>query len=102
VPSGSPTSYATASPPSTQLATATVTIKDFAFGDPLTVKAGSTVTVHNADDTAHTVSAADGSFDTMPVFAGKSTAFVAPAKAGTYQFHCNIHANMEGMLVVTG
>ena len=78
----------------------TITIKDFAFGDSLTVKVGSTVTVHNADNTAHTVSAAHGSFDTMPVFAGKSTTFAAPANAGSYEFHCNIHANMQGVLVV--
>jgi plastocyanin len=65
------------------------------------VKAGATVTVHNADDTAHTVSAADGSFDTMPVFAVTSKTFVAPTKPGSYMFHCNIHANMRGTLVVT-
>jgi plastocyanin len=65
------------------------------------VKAGATVTVHNADDTAHTVTAADGSFDTNPIFAGTSKTFVAPSKPGTYKFHCNIHANMQGMLIVT-
>jgi plastocyanin len=27
--------------------------------------------------------------------------FVAPKAAGTYKFHCNIHANMHGVLTVT-
>ena len=62
--------------------------------------AGSTVTVENNDSVTHTVTADDGhSFDiTIP--AGKTKTFTAPA-AGTYKFHCKIHSNMHGTLVVT-
>ena len=32
---------------------------------------------------------------------GKTATFTAPAKAGTYKFHCNIHSQMHGTLTVT-
>ena len=78
-----------------------ITIKNFNFGAPITVKAGSTVTVMNTDTTTHTVAADDKSFDTGDIAAGTSKTFVAP-KAGTYKFHCNIHNYMHGTLTVTG
>ena len=78
----------------------TITIHDFAFGTSITVNAGATVTVKNSDITTHTLAADDGGFDTGNVFAGKATTFVAPTKPGTYKFHCNIHANMHGVLDV--
>jgi plastocyanin len=79
----------------------TITIKNFMFGAPITVKAGATVTVKNTDPTTHTVAANDKSFDTGEIVAGTSATFVAP-KAGTYKFHCNIHNYMQGTLNVTG
>ena len=79
----------------------TITIHDFAFGSSITVKAGATVTVKNGDTTTHTLAADNGAFDTGNIFAGKSATFVAPMKPGPYKFHCNIHANMHGVLNVT-
>jgi plastocyanin len=79
---------------------ATITIKTFKFGDPITVKAGATVTVKNADMTTHTVLADDKSFDTGDIAGGSDATFVAP-NAGTYEFHCNIHNYMRGTLNVT-
>jgi plastocyanin len=78
-----------------------ITIHDFSFGASITVKAGATVTVKNGDTTTHTLAADDGSFDTGNIFAGKSATFVAPMQPGMYNFHCNIHANMHGVLNVT-
>jgi plastocyanin len=78
--------------------TGTITIKNFKFSTA-TVKAGATVTVKNEDDTTHTVSANDMSFDTT-VDGGASATFTAPTKPGTYAFHCNIHNFMTGTLVV--
>jgi plastocyanin len=71
------------------------------FGAPITVQAGSTVTVMNTDTTTHTVAADDKSFDTGDIAPGTSKTFVAP-KAGTYKFHCNVHNYMQGSLVATG
>jgi plastocyanin len=95
------------SSPSTTIATPTtaantITIKNFMFGDPISVKAGSTVTVMNTDTTTHTVAADNKSFDTGEIHAGASATFVAPMAAGTYKFHCNIHNYMMGTLTVTG
>ena len=86
--------------PSTATGT-TITIHNFMFNPPtLMVKTGSTVTVKNTDDTAHTVTALDGSFDTKPIQPGKSATFTV-AKAGTFKYHCNIHNYMMGTIQVT-
>jgi plastocyanin len=77
---------------------AVIMIKDFTFTVPASVSPGATVTVHNMDGLAHTVTADDGGFDS-PAPAGNST-FTAPTKPGTYRFHCSIHPEMHGTLVV--
>ena len=64
------------------------------------VKAGSTVTVKNDTDTTHTVTQDGGGFD-VTVDAGKTATFTAPASAGSYKFHCNIHSFMHATLTVT-
>jgi plastocyanin len=80
-------------------AKADITVKDFAFTST-PVKAGATVTVHNTGAATHTVTASDGSFD-VSVDPGKTVTFTAPAKAGTFAFHCNIHTQMHGTLIVS-
>jgi len=80
-------------------ATADITVKDFAFTST-PVKAGATVTVHNTGAATHTVTADDGKAFDMSVDPGKTVTFTAPT-AGTYKFHCNIHTQMHGTLVVT-
>lgn len=81
---------------------ATITIKDIMFSGPITVKPGTTVIVKNDDNTTHTLASDDSKlFDTGNIFAGVTMSFVAPKVAGTYKFHCNIHANMHGVLTVS-
>ncbi|UUL75620.1 cupredoxin domain-containing protein [Pseudarthrobacter sp. Fe7] len=80
-------------------AESTIHIKSFAYSGAGTVPAGSTVTVMNMDNQAHTVTADDGSFDAV-VKAGTSITFTAPAKPGTYTYHCTYHSNMHGTLTV--
>jgi plastocyanin len=80
----------------------TITIHGFMFNPPtLSVKAGTTITVKNTDDTAHTVTALDGSFDTKPINPGTTATFTV-SKAGTFHYHCNIHNYMTGTIQVTG
>lgn len=78
---------------------ATIHIKSFAYTGPDSVPAGATVTVMNMDNQTHTVTADDGSFDAVAK-AGASTTFTAPAKPGTYTYHCTYHSNMHGTLSV--
>jgi plastocyanin len=80
--------------------TADITIKDFSF-TATPVKAGATVTVHNDGPSTHTVTANDGTSFDKSVDPGKTITFTAPAKAGTYPFHCSIHTQMKSKLIVT-
>jgi plastocyanin len=77
-----------------------VTIENFAF-DPadLTVSVGDTVTWSNNDSAAHTATADGGSFDTGTI-AGGGAKGVTFSTAGTFTYHCRIHATMTGRVVV--
>lgn len=87
--------------PTAGTGTSTLTIKDFAYGEPLTVAAGATVTITNMDSAAHTVTADEGpAFDTEVKGGGGTASFVAPTKPGTYAYHCTFHPGMHGTLVV--
>ncbi|MET3719128.1 MULTISPECIES: cupredoxin domain-containing protein [unclassified Arthrobacter] len=77
----------------------TIHIKSFAYTGPDSVPGGATVTVMNMDTVAHTLTADDGSFDAV-VKPGTSATFTAPAKPGTYTYHCTYHSNMHGTLNV--
>jgi len=78
-----------------------ITIRNFAF-EPRTLRAkpGDTITVTNTDDTAHTVTADDGAFDTGDV-AGAGTATFTVGGPGRYRFHCDIHNYMTGTVTVS-
>jgi hypothetical protein len=79
-----------------------VDIVDFAFNpSSVAVDAGATVTWTNQDSTAHTVTADDGSFDSGTLAAGASFSFTFTS-AGTVSYHCTIHPNMVGSVVVSG
>jgi len=77
-----------------------IVIKNFAFTPKtLTVAPGTRLQVTNADGTQHTFTADNGAFATG-VLAGGKHAAVTLNKAGTYRYHCDIHPNMTGKLVV--
>ena len=78
----------------------TVVIHNFAFQPAeLTVKVGDRVVWKNTDMVSHTVTAADGSFDSDEIKPGKSWKLVAK-KAGTFAYACSPHPNMRGKLTV--
>lgn len=81
-------------------ATLAITIKNFEFSpNPAHVKVGQTVTVTNLDDTDHSLTANNGSFNTGVFSSGtKTLTFNTP---GTFQFHCMIHNFMTGTIIVT-
>ena len=77
-----------------------VTVQGFAFGPAsITVNTGDSVTWTNKDSTAHTVTADGGSFD-QPLPASGGTATITFNTAGTFPYHCTIHPNMHGTVVV--
>jgi plastocyanin len=96
---GSDTKPSSAKDTSTIAGAGGVAIKSFAFTTH-PVNAGAMVNVSNADPTAHTVSADNGEFNVQVDPSGK-TSFTAPAKPGTYAFHCNIHTTMKATLTVS-
>ncbi|CAN5416214.1 hypothetical protein BH24ACT9_BH24ACT9_09430 [soil metagenome] len=82
-------------------AAGTITIADFAYGEPLTVAPEALIRVVNEDSARHDVDAKDGtSFDTDLLGQGEELTFNAPAEEGTYDFACSAHPQMSGQLVV--
>lgn len=77
-----------------------IVIQEFMFTpNPLTVKAGATVTWVNMDDEPHSVVSntamyRSGALDTKESFSFKF------AQPGTYHFTCSIHPRMVGIIVV--
>jgi plastocyanin len=78
---------------------AEITIEDFEYRTPVSVRPGATVSVTNMDE-AHSVTADDGSSFDITVTAGATVTFTAPTTPGSYAFHCIFHSNMNGVLVV--
>jgi len=80
---------------------ATITIKDFAYGEPLTVEPGALIRVVNEDSAEHDVDAEDGtSFNTDLLGQGEELTFNAPSEEGTYDIICSNHQDMSGQLIV--
>ena len=65
----------------------------------LIVKAGTKITFHNYDQTAHTATAINESFDTGAIQPGHSMT-ITFAKPGIYKYHCLFHAFMLGTITV--
>jgi plastocyanin len=80
---------------------ASVSIKNMAFNPgSLSVTAGATITWMNSDTTIHTVTADDGSFNSGNIAVGATYSRVFNT-AGTFSYHCMIHPEMTGKVVVT-
>lgn len=97
----SPAGHATTAAPASGAAVATITIKDFGYGAPITVSPGAMVAVTNMDSARHTVTANEGSaFDVDVQGNGGTGTFTAPMQPGTYAYHCTFHPGMLGTLTV--
>jgi len=78
----------------------TVELNGYKFvPDTVTVKAGTTVTWINKDNAPHTVTADDGSFESGSLGNSQSWSKTFD-KAGTFTYHCSIHASMKGTIKV--
>ncbi len=84
-------------------ATNKVTISNFAFSpSAITVKKGTTVTWTNQDSVAHNVNETDGKDGpkSNDLNTGQSYSFTFNT-AGTFNYHCSIHPDMIGKVLVT-
>ena len=80
----------------------TVRVKVYMFAfvpAKLTVKVGTRITFTNHDQTAHTATALNGTFDTGTINPGKSRTIVVK-RSGTYAYHCLFHGFMTGTIKV--
>ncbi|MCL5407224.1 MAG: cupredoxin family copper-binding protein [Patescibacteria group bacterium] len=82
----------------TSVGSNTISIKNFSFNpSELTVTKGTEVTFINNDSTTHTVTFADfKSSDLKPGDNFKHTFDTT----GTFDFHCSIHPQMKGKIIV--
>jgi len=96
-PAGTPKTTQAAATPEAQ--GVSVEIKNFAF-DPetVTIKLGQTVTWTNQDSAAHTV-VGDGGIDSGDLSKGKSYSKTFDTE-GTFDYHCSIHPQMKGQVIV--
>jgi len=79
-----------------------IDIAGFAYDpNPMTIHVGETVAWTNSDGVNHTATADDGSFDSGSIAPGATSAGVTFNTAGTFAYHCRIHASMHGTVVVT-
>lgn|SRR5487761_2312851 len=77
-----------------------VTIQNFSFtSGALHISAGATVTWTNLDNTTHTVTADDGSFNSGNIGTGQKYTHTFQT-AGTIPYHCSFHPMMTGTIVV--
>jgi plastocyanin len=91
-----------ASSPSAASGTAVAaTIKNFAYApNPIEVAVGTKVTWTNDDSTQHTVTGSDQTVIKSPVLNPGDAYSVTFTKPGSYDYHCEFHANMHGTVVV--
>ena len=95
------TTAAASSTTSTATAGPTLTIANMAFGQPLTVAAGTQITIVNNDSVEHSVTSdTAGTFD-VEVDGGEHKTLTAPSRPGDYPFHCKYHPSMKSALTVT-
>ena len=88
------------SSPATPGGLVTVEIRNFLYQpNPVTVKVGTQINWKNNDNVDHTATR-DGVFDNFVNAMSAHGAPVTMSTAGTFEYHCRLHANMKGSIVV--
>ena len=95
----SKSSNSTTQPPSGGNTT-TINISGMVFPASTTVKKGTTVTWHNEDGFGHTVTSDDGTSFNSGNLAASGTFSYQANTVGSFAYHCNVHSNMHGTLIV--
>jgi len=68
--------------------------------NPVTIKAGQTVSWVNKDSVPHTATSNTGAFTTGVISPGTTSEPIAMGSTGTFGYHCGIHPSMTGSLLV--
>lgn len=68
--------------------------------DPISIRAGETVTWINNESYGHDVTSDDGIFVSPKMATGDKYSFKF-SKVGTFNYHCSIHPFMHGTILVT-
>ena len=85
----------------TSAANSTVGIVGLSYSpNPVTVSVGQSVAWTNGDSVAHTATSDNGSFNTGTIGPGSTSAPITMSTAGTFTYHCQIHAGMVATLNV--
>ena len=96
------TAAPTGSPPVVGTGPVAVSIKEFAFAPAtLTIPIGTTVVWTNLDGDAHTVRTTTSATLMSATLSTNATYSYTFTKPGSYAYHCSIHAEMHGTVVVT-
>jgi amicyanin len=84
----------------TDVGTPQIQIQNFRFDPPeLEVPAGATVTWVNQDEEIHTVTSSQGLFSSPGLDSDQQFSYRFE-KPGTYEYHCAVHPQMKGTVVV--
>ena len=99
--SSNPSSPSPSSPATPVNGVVTVNINNFLYQpNPVTVTMGTQVNWKNNDNVDHTATADNGGFDDFVNAMSAHGAPVTMSTAGSFTYHCKIHPNMKGTIVV--
>ena len=85
---------------SVSVVTNAIVAQNFAFSpSSTTVSVGSKVTITNNDSSPHRPISDDNSFDFGQIARGQSASHTF-SSAGTFSYHCSIHPEMTGTIIV--
>ena len=99
-PAASPEASPEASPQAAAAEECVVDIRDLTFMPAdIEIAVGTTVTWTNSDTVPHTATATDGTFDSGVFDPGETFSYTFE-EAGTFDYTCLIHPEMQGSIVV--
>lgn len=76
-------------------------VADNTWTTPVNAKVGDVITWTNGDTVPHKVALDDGSCQMSANIAGGGSKSLVFSKAGTYPFHCSVHASMKGTITIS-